>query len=124
MTTQPLNVYDRARIVLDDRGWTQADLTGPGGTVDIFGALLLADGIVPDDVRARGNLIDDHLERYGAFLAPLLPERRGDTDVEAVSLWNDESHRTQAEVDRLLEIAGDQLRLAEQLTAGRLAVPA
>lgn len=117
MTCPTLNVYDRARLVLHDRGWTQADLTDRSGGVCILGACLIADGIDLADALARGNLEDEALVRHASFLAPLIPQRRrhGFTPVEIVSLWNDEADRTVADVDEVLAVAAEHLRLADRI---------
>ena len=102
------NVYDRARLVLLDRGWTQGDLSDHTGAVDILGACLTADGISIADAKARGNIEDLDLARHAAVLAPLINDPRGYTDVEVVTLWQDSADRTVDDVDRILAEAADR----------------
>ena len=102
------NVYDRARLVLLDRGWTQGDLSDHTGAVDILGACLTADGASIADAKGRGNIEDADLARHAAVLAPLINDPRGYTDVEVVTLWNDSADRTVDDVDRVLAEAADR----------------
>jgi hypothetical protein len=68
-------VYRRAAAILADRGFHQGDLIDPDtGAVDVLGACLLADGIVPDDPTVgsleRGEAVGRYARRLAPFVTP------------------------------------------------------
>lgn len=101
------NVYRRAADLLADRGLCKGDLAGPGGTLDMLGACLVADGFTIDAGRPS-DLVDAvvrHSRFLGQFLGP--DEFFPACPVMSIADWTDRRDRTVDDCIRLLRQAAD-----------------